>query len=238
MPKLNRGEVRKKEIQQYMAGYFITLEGGEGAGKSTQAKLLFERLEKEGHDVLLTREPGGTKGAEAMRELLLFGQCDFSLRSEIMAHFTARCDHVDQVIRPALQQGKIVICDRYIDSTLTYQGYGIGKENSEILQFIQNLSQLINLQPDLTFVFTLPYEIMKQRCQERNRQKAQNNLGQEQKIDHYEKLDDAFHHRVLKGFQDILQNNPRRSHRINADQPMMDIHQNLYEIICKSVKTT
>ena len=99
-------------------GVFITLEGGEGVGKSTQLRLLRDALQSHGYEVLATREPGGSAGAEALRELLLFGQAPLSLRSEILTHFAARFDHVDQVIRPAQAQGRIVLCDRFTDSTI------------------------------------------------------------------------------------------------------------------------
>ena len=99
-------------------GLFITLEGGEGVGKSTQLKLLQAALLSRGLDVVITREPGGSPGAEDLRQVLLFGKNPLSWRAENLTHFAARYDHVDQVINPALDAGKIVICDRFTDSTL------------------------------------------------------------------------------------------------------------------------
>lgn len=209
-------------------GCFITFEGGEGAGKSTQIQLLKERLEKDNIDFLLTREPGGTKGAEAIRELLLFGDCNFSLQAEIMAHFTARCDHVHQVIKPALKQGKVVICDRFVDSTLAYQGYGIGKENPEILNEIQKLSDLIRLTPHLTLIFEAPYAILEERCHKRQ-------IQAKTRPDAYEQKDQTFHHRVLKGFREIAKKNPDRCRIINADQPLEKVTQDLYTLVAQKL---
>ncbi|WP_346771180.1 dTMP kinase [Commensalibacter oyaizuii] len=198
----------------------ITFEGGEGAGKSTQARLLYNTLKEQNKKVLLTREPGGTKGAEAIREMLLFGGHQFSLRAEIMAHFTARCDHVDNVIKPALDQGYIVICDRYIDSTLAYQGYGLGQGDNSLIAYIQQLSGLIGVKPDLTLIFEAPYDVMLARCKAR-----------QGKVDRYERLDDAFHYRVLNGFQQILQDNPDRCILVDANKDLDSIHQDVCTII-------
>lgn len=203
-----------------MTGYMITFEGGEGAGKSTQSQRLYEVLMKAGHKVLLTREPGGTTGAEAIRELLLFGGHSFSLRAEIMAHFTARCDHVDTVIKPALEQDYIVICDRYIDSTMAYQGYGLGKGDPALIQYIHKLSELIELKPDLTLVFEAPYDVMIARC-----------LARKGKVDRYEQLDENFHYRVLNGFKQIMMENPQRCVRVDAHKDMESVHQDVYELI-------
>lgn len=200
----------------------ITFEGGEGAGKSTQSRRLYETLMRAGHKVLLTREPGGTTGAEAIRELLLFGGHSLSLRSEVMAHFTARCDHVDTVIKPALAQDYIVICDRYIDSTLAYQGYGLGKGELTLIQYIHSLSDLIGLNPDLTLIFEAPYDIMRARC-----------LARQGKIDRYEQLDENFHYRVLNGFKQIMMDNPERCVRVDAHKDMESVHQDVYELICQ-----
>ncbi|CAI3922784.1 dTMP kinase [Commensalibacter papalotli (ex Botero et al. 2024)] len=207
-----------------MTGYMITFEGGEGAGKSTQAQRLYEAFEREGRKVLLTREPGGTKGAEAIRELLLFGGYSFSLRSEIMAHFTARCDHVDQIIKPALSQGYVVICDRYIDSTKAYQGYGLGNGDKDLIRYISNLSDLIALQPDLTLIFEAPYDIMRERC-----------CARQGRVDRYEQLDENFHYRVLNGFKQIMMDNSDRCVRIDAHRNMEAIHQDVYDIVSQKL---
>jgi dTMP kinase len=117
-----------------LSGFFITLEGGEGVGKSTQAARLAQALRADGHDVVLTREPGGTSGAEAIRSLLMTGSQDkWSARTEALLFAAARADHVDRVIRPALDRGAWVICDRYIDSTRAYQGGAGGLSDDDVM---------------------------------------------------------------------------------------------------------
>lgn len=177
-----------------MGGFFITFEGGEGAGKSTQARCLAEALTGRGYCVCLTREPGGTEGAEALRQLVLFGKTGFSWRAEVMVLLAARCDHIDKVIRPALNEGKIVICDRFHDSTLAYQGYGPGAAEPQRLDFIQTLRKLMALEPDLTFWLDVPPEEGLVRVAERGG-----------RTDRYEEQKKAFHHRVRDGFARICQ---------------------------------
>lgn len=186
-------------------GLFITLEGGEGAGKSTQARLLAEALRAEGHDVLLTREPGGTPGAEEIRNLLLFGKVDLSWRAEILMHMAARSDHLDNAILPALSRGEIVVCDRFHDSTLAYQGHGVGQGAAEVLTFLNGARRLVNCEPDLTLMLELP------RIQALERLNARG--GQ---TDRYEGQAEAFHERVLAGFEAIASADPARVKRVDA----------------------
>jgi len=188
-------------------GLFITLEGGEGAGKSTQARLLAEALRAEGHNVLLTREPGGTPGAEEIRNLLLFGKVDLSWRAEILMHMAARSDHLDNAILPALERGEIVVCDRFHDSTLAYQGHGVGQGVPEILAFLNGARKLVNFEPDLTLMLELP------RAQALERLNARG--GQ---TDRYEGQAEAFHERVLAGFDAIASADPLRVKRVDAGQ--------------------
>ena len=188
-------------------GLFITLEGGEGAGKSTQARLLAEALRAEGHTVLLTREPGGTPGAEEIRNLLLFGKVDLSWRAEILMHMAARSDHLDNAILPALERGEIVVCDRFHDSTLAYQGYGVGQGSPEVLAFLNGARKLVNFEPDLTLMLELP------RAQALERLNARG--GQ---TDRYEGQAEAFHERVLAGFDAIASADPLRVKRVDAGQ--------------------
>ena len=188
-------------------GLFITLEGGEGAGKSTQARLLAEALRVEGHNVLLTREPGGTPGAEEIRNLLLFGKVDLSWRAEILMHMAARSDHLDNAILPALERGEIVVCDRFHDSTLAYQGYGVGQGSPEVLAFLNGARKLVNFEPDLTLMLELP------RAQALERLNARG--GQ---TDRYEGQAEAFHERVLAGFDAITSADPLRVKRVDAGQ--------------------
>ncbi|MBS1073897.1 dTMP kinase [Gluconobacter sp. Dm-73] len=188
-------------------GLFITLEGGEGAGKSTQARLLAEALRAEGHTVLLTREPGGTPGAEEIRNLLLFGKVDLSWRAEILMHMAARSDHLDNAILPALERGEIVVCDRFHDSTLAYQGHGVGQGVPEILAFLNGARKLVNFEPDLTLMLELPRAEALARLRARGGQ-----------TDRYEGQAEAFHERVLAGFEAIASADPGRVKRVDAAQ--------------------
>ena len=175
--------------------------------KSTQARLLAEALRVEGHNVLLTREPGGTPGAEEIRNLLLFGKVDLSWRTEILMHMAARSDHLDNAILPALERGEIVVCDRFHDSTLAYQGYGVGQGSPEVLAFLNGARKLVNFEPDLTLMLELP------RAQALERLNARG--GQ---TDRYEGQAEAFHERVLAGFDAIASADPLRVKRVDAGQ--------------------
>lgn len=136
-------------------GVFITLEGGEGVGKSTQAFRLAEAFRARGHDVITTREPGGTAGAEAIRGLLMTGDEDrWSPRTEALLFAAARADHVEKLIRPALDRGQTVICDRFIDSTRAYQCGADGPTDEEILEM--HRVGCHGLLPDRTLVLSLP----------------------------------------------------------------------------------
>lgn len=186
-----------------MSGQFITLEGGEGVGKSTQLRLLRDALQSQGYRVLATREPGGSPGAEDLRQLLLFGQNPLSLRAEILTHFAARFDHVDQVIRPALADGQIVLCDRFTDSTMAYQGYGRAEGDPAILALIGVLQKQLGLMPDMTFLLEAPREVTRQRLAVRG-----------VPTDRYEQADEGFHARIAAGFKQIARQNPERLHCI------------------------
>ncbi|GBQ90040.1 thymidylate kinase [Acetobacter nitrogenifigens DSM 23921 = NBRC 105050] len=194
-------------------GAFITLEGGEGAGKSTQLRALAPVLTRMGYDVLTTREPGGSPAAEALRELLLFGGVAFSLRAEIMAHFAARCDHVDNVIRPAIEAGRIVLCDRFFDSTMAYQGYGQGRADPDVLALIARLSREVGLVPDITILFEVAPAIGRRRIEAR----AAAVTGGVATLDRYEQADPSFHLRVAEGFAAVASSEPGRFLRVSSD---------------------
>ncbi len=183
---------------------FITLEGGEGAGKSTQARRLASVLRTEGINVLETREPGGSPGAEEIRRLLTTGEPDrWSPMAETLLHFAARADHIRRTIRPALKAGRWVCCDRFADSTMAYQGYGHGIDGD----FIARLAAAVlgDLRPDLTLVFDLPVE--------QGLARAAKRAGQE---DRYEKMDIRFHEALRLGFLDIAAKDPARCVLIDA----------------------
>ena len=190
-------------------GRFITLEGGEGAGKSTQARLLADALCDLGLPVLRTREPGGAPGAEMLRELLLSGTIAWSAPAEALLHFAARAEHVEQSIRPALAAGMGVVCDRFADSTMAYQGYGQGADRV----MIATLTGLIGLVPDVTIVLDVSDAVALGRLRTRGGA-----------ADRYERLDAAFHARVNEGFRAIARAAPERCILIAADGSEAEVH--------------
>jgi dTMP kinase len=185
-------------------GQFITLEGGEGAGKSTQIRLLAAWLRERGIDVVQTREPGGAPGAERIRELLVKGDADsWTPIAETLLHYAARADHLDRTIRPALAAGRWVICDRFADSTTAYQGYGHGVP----FDVIDSLFKAVvgGTAPDLTLILDLPVEQGLQRAAARS--------GHENR---YEQMGVEFHSRLRNGFLAIARANPQRCAVIDA----------------------
>ncbi len=185
-------------------GRFITLEGGEGAGKSTQAALLAERLYAAGMDVEVTREPGGTPGAEAIRDLFVTGAVDrWSATTEALLINAARADHVARRIRPALDAGRWVICDRFIDSTLAYQGAGKGADLAELRQLHGWATG--DLWPDLTLILALPISEGLARAASRPGGTAR-----------FEAHDLAFHQCVAAGFATIAGDDPARCRLVDA----------------------
>jgi dTMP kinase len=188
-----------------VAGRFITLEGGEGVGKSTQALALAAALTDRGHDVLLTREPGGSDGAEAIRALLLGGAVDrWSAASEALLFAAARADHVERTIRPALAGGRMVLCDRFVDSTMAYQGAAAGIDGDALRRLHEIGSG--GLMPDRTLVLLLPPDEGARRAAERDR-----DVG-----DRFARRDAAFHARVAKAFSDLAASEPERVKAIDA----------------------
>jgi dTMP kinase len=188
---------------------FITLEGGEGAGKSTQARLLADALVALGLPVLRTREPGGAPGAEVLRGLLLGGSVDWSAPAEALLHFAARAEHVEQTIRPALAAGMCVVCDRFFDSTMAYQGYGQGVDRV----MITTLIGLLGIVPDVTLVLDVSDAVAVARQIERGGD-----------TDRYERLGALFHARVRQGFRDIAATAPERCVMVPADGSREDVH--------------
>lgn len=204
-------------------GFFITFEGGEGVGKTTQIKRLESALKAQGHDVILTREPGGTPAAEEIRTLLshaTHGEA-WTPEAEVMLLFAARAMHVRDVIAPALAAGKIILCDRYIDSTRVYQGY-IQKMD---MSFILSLEAKIvgAYLPDLTLILDLDARIAMERVKERGA------------TDHYDRGDLAFYTNLQQGFLEIAKNNAARCVVINANQNAEDIAKEILQITLKRV---
>lgn len=185
-------------------GRFITFEGGEGSGKSTQAGRLAERLRAQGIEVLLTREPGGSAGAEAIRQLVVNGEGErWSPLTEVLLMFAARNDHLERTIRPALAAGHWVICDRFADSSRAYQGGGGGVPQP----FIEQLDRAVvdQDQPDLTLIFDLPVEEGLERA-----------FGRGLFETRFESKGLAFHERLRQTFRDIAARHPERCRLIDA----------------------
>lgn len=193
-------------------GIFISFEGGEGSGKTTQIQLLKEYLEGKGHDVVLTREPGGTPEAEKIRSLLVEREGgEWSPMAECLLLFAARAMHARDLIEPALNAGKIVLTDRFTDSTRAYQGYAGGMDLGQIEQ-LKQLS-IGTLEPDLTFILDIPAAAGLARSN--TRQTAQNITE-----DRFEKKSLDFHEALRQGFLILARQNPTRCHVIDADNPI------------------
>ncbi len=193
-------------------GRLITLEGGEGVGKSTQALLLEQALRSEGREVVRTREPGGSPGAELLRALLLSGRMDWSPLAETLLHFAARAEHVARLIRPALEAGSVVICDRFSDSTLAYQGHGQGADPAAI----RALVALLGVLPDRTVVLHASPATQRMRLAARHAAQGGNGAPGEEP-DRYERLGAAFHARVEAGFRAIAEAEPGRCVLVSAE---------------------
>ncbi|USG59560.1 dTMP kinase [Sneathiella marina] len=199
-------------------GRFITLEGGDGSGKSTQARLLSDFLKTKSIDVLLTREPGGAPGADEIRELILTGEPDrWDAVGETLLFYASRRNHLRLTVWPALEKGQWVISDRFADSTMAYQGYG-NQLGEDVVSKVHDFA-VGNFKPDLTFVFDMPAEEGLRRTDDR--------LHDE---DRFEKMDIAFHERLRDGFLDIAQKNPDRCVVIDATKSIDAVQSELRRI--------
>jgi dTMP kinase len=178
-----------------MKGKFITFEGSECCGKSTQSKLLYEYLLEKGYRVIFLREPGGTKVSEEIRQILLDNRNKaITSETELLLYMASRAQTVSEVIRPALKQGKIVVCDRFLDSTLVYQGYGLGMD----IKLIRSLGSFVSdgVNPDLTILLDLPLE------------KALNGIHREK--DRIENRSFQYHRKVKNGYLKLAKQEPKR----------------------------
>lgn len=193
-----------------MTGLFITLEGPEGAGKSTNREYLAERLREQGVDVLLTREPGGTPLAERIRELLLDPSDEpMAADTELLLVFAARAQHLQQVIRPALAKGSVVLCDRFTDATYAYQGGGRGLSIERIAQLEQFVQA--ELRPDLTLIFDLPVEVGLARAAARGR------------LDRFEQEGRGFFEAVRQAYLQRAAQAPQRYRVLDAGQTLAQV---------------
>jgi dTMP kinase len=196
---------------------FITFEGGEGSGKSTQIKLLAAYLREKGKAVVVTREPGGTDGAEAIRGLLR-GSIEWLPLSELLLQFAARNEHVKQLIKPALERGDFVLSDRFTDSTYAYQGYGMGMP----LDAIAGLEKLVlgSFRPDKTFLLDIEPEVGLRRA-----------ISRDGNAERYEAMPMDFHRRLRSGYLEMAVADPNRSTVIDADAPSETIYRKIVEIM-------
>ncbi len=212
-------------------GKFITLEGGEGGGKTTQAKLLAERLRKGGVDVLKTREPGGTPRAEAIREVLLSGKAKrFGALGEAVLFYAARESHLELAIRPALEKGTWVVCDRFSDSTRAYQGAAGGLPLSII--GVLDSAVVGGTRPDLTVVFDLPPELGLKRATERKRQ-GEKGASSDPDSDRFETMSLAFHRSLREEFLAIAKAEPDRCVAVDASRNMQLVADEVWSIVRK-----
>lgn len=196
-------------------GLFITFEGGDGCGKTTQIKLLDEYLREKGYKTLLTREPGSKGLGIKLREILLNYDGEVSPTCESFLFLADRAQHVDCIIKPALEEGVIVLCDRHTDSTVAYQGYGRGLD----LEQIHNLNNIATsgLKPDLTIVLDVDVET------------SQKRVGAEK--DRMESAGIEFFERVRKGFLEIAKQEPKRVKVVDSTQTIEEIHQQILELV-------
>jgi dTMP kinase len=201
---------------------FITFEGIDGSGKSTQIQLLKEMLEKRNHIVTILREPGGNILSEQIRQLLLDSKEQVDPRCELLLFTAARAQLVGSVIRPALEAGNIVICDRYIDSSVAYQGYGRGL-SIEAIESINDFATA-GLIPDITFIFDLSVDDAAKRAGFRSN-------DNQTKPDRMERSGDAFFERTKQGYLDIAKKSDRNIFIINANDAMNDIREQVESIV-------
>lgn len=200
-----------------MSGFFVTLEGGEGSGKSTQIQRLAGRLRALGHEPVLTREPGGTPLAEGVRALLLDGQVRPTSLAEVFLLEASRAQHVETVIRPALAEGRVVLCDRYADSTLAYQGGGRGLDDA-LLRTL-NRAATGGLQPHVTFLLDTPHETGLER---RTKDGEMNRLDREP---------DDFHARVHRRYLALAAEEPARFVVVDATRSPEEIEARLWDVL-------
>lgn len=214
-------------------GKFITFEGGEGSGKSTQARRLAERLEARGIDVTRTREPGGSPFAERLRTILLDPTTEpHSALSEALLFYAARADHLDKVIRPALTAGRWVVCDRFSDSTRVYQGYA-GTLAPGTIDRLESLVVAPTI-PDLTVIIDIPVRVgLARAAARRAAMKEVSARGDEAAPDNYENREAAFHERLRAGFLAIARREPERCAVVDGEGPEKGIE----EVVWAAVET-
>jgi len=196
-----------------VGGIFITFEGPDGSGKTTQLRRLAETLKQSGHDVVVTREPGGTAISDKVRSIILDPAHEEMVdQAEVLLYAASRAQHVHEFILPALQAGKIVLCDRFIDASIAYQGYGLGID-VETVRAVNRFASS-GLQATRTYILDVPVEVSLARLHKRA--PGQDAAGQQ--LDRIEQKSAEYHNRVRAGFHQIAAENPERVFVVNADR--------------------
>ena len=203
-------------------GKFISFEGIEGVGKSTTILEVEKFLKERNIEVYSTREPGGTNFGEKIRELLLNKDSAISVDSELLLLFAIRHQHIKDIIEPKLNKGIWILCDRYIDASVAYQGYGKKADLKKIKLLIENFTN--NITPDLTFFFNLPYHLAKKR------------FPKSKTKDRFENLDDKFFEDVYLGYLNILKSDPDRVKNIDSKRNQKEVLEQIITIILESFK--
>jgi dTMP kinase len=215
-----------------MRGLFITLEGIDGCGKSTQQLLLVEALSKRGIDALATREPGGTRTGESIRSLLSTYNTALAPATELLLIVAARAQHVEEVIRPALQAGRVVISDRYTDSSLAFQGYGRGLDLATIDEM--NRFATGNLVPDLTILFDLETSLARRRLDART---GANRPGPaDTEMSYFDREEAAFHDRVRGGYLKLAARDPGRFRLVDASGSIEEAHNRVMSVVITNLR--
>lgn len=206
-----------------MLGIFVTFEGIEGCGKSTQIALLADALERSGIPFSVTREPGGSKIGAHIRSILLNTvNHDITARTELLLYEADRAQHVEQMIVPSLEKGEVVLCDRFSDATLAYQGFGRGLDTKIIEEL--NVVATGGLKPDITFFIDCPVEVGLERAIKRSASENTSEMRFEM-----EKI--SFHKRVREGYIHIMRSDPDRVIQINGDRDMNEVHRDIFRIL-------
>lgn len=205
-------------MEDLREGAFVSFEGVEGAGKGTQIKMLYEHLVEEGYQVLATREPGATAIGSVIRDTLLNTKfAEMRPKTELLLFAACRAQHVEEVIKPALKAGKIILCDRYVDSTLAYQSFGRGLPFQEVLRLSDWASG--GLMPDMTILLRLPVE------------EAFDRIKLHRRLDRIERADRELHRRVAKGYLELAGIYPERFRIVDGTLPMAEVHKSVTEIV-------
>ena len=204
---------------------FITFEGPDGSGKTTQMNMLIPVLESQGADIIRTREPGGTEIGDQIRSVIMdMKNKSMHPRAEILLFCASRAQLVEELIRPSIAAGKIILCDRYADSTMAYQGYGHGLDKEALSQLLDFATG--RLKPDLTLLFDIPSESGLRRRQANH--------------DEWNRMDDyalQFHEKVRNGYLEMAEKEPERWIVINADRPKDVIHEEVVSILSEKLKS-